>query len=129
MKFCGESEAMIARALKVDVDTLRKHCAHELENGYANRRAQVTNMLFEAAEKGNAAAIKRLDEMGKISRAAGALKDREAGGVVPEAVPAPKSEKPGKKQERQAAAERVAAAGKFAPPPAPKLVVNNTSGA
>jgi hypothetical protein len=117
MKFCGESEAMIARALKVDVDTLRKHCAHELENGYANNRAQVTKLLFEAAEKGNVSAIARLDEMGKISRAAGAVADRGK----PKSEPKPA--KLGKKEVQQVAAEKVT--GKFAVPEGPKLVVSN----
>lgn len=129
MKYVGESDAMIARALKVDVDTLRKHCAYELDNGYANRRSQITRLMFEAAEEGNVSAIKRLDEMGKVSRAASAMRDRETGASVPAAEPTPKPAKMGKKEERQAAAERVAAAGKFAPPAAPKLVVNNTGGA
>jgi hypothetical protein len=126
MKFCGESEATIARSLKVDVDTLRKHCQVELADGFANNRRKVTKMLFEAADKGNVSAIKRLDEMGKVAGAAAAMKDRETGGgFAPAAAPEPKPEKPGKKQERLAAAQRVASAGKFQPPAAPRLVVSN----
>lgn len=127
MKFCGESEATIARSLKVDVDTLRRNCPVELADGYANRRRQVTKMLFDAAQDGNVTAIKRLDEMGRISGAAAALKDRESGGGGPAPVAAiePKPEKAGKKQERLAAAQLVASSGKFQPPAAPKLVVNN----
>lgn len=109
---------MIARALKVDVDTLRKHCAHELENGYANNRAEVTKLLFEAAGKGNVSAIKRLDEMGKLSRAASTYGDR------PKPVQQePKPEKVGKKEEQKIAAQQVS--GKFAAPTPPKLVVSN----
>lgn len=120
MKFCGESEATIARSLKVDVATLRKHCDVELADGYANRRRQVTEMLFRAAKDGNVSAIKRLDEMGKISGAAQALRDR-ASPQTP--VKEPKPEKLGKKQERKNAAQQVE--GKFAPPAPPKLVVSN----
>lgn len=119
MKYVGESDAMIARSLKVDVDTLRKHCSYELENGYANRRSQITKLMFEAADKGNVSAIKRLDEMGKISRAAAAVNER--GDPKPDMKPA----KLGKKEERQVAAERVASSGKFSPPEPPKLVVVN----
>jgi hypothetical protein len=68
MKFCGESEALIARSMKVDVKSLRKHCRYELENGHANRRRQVIKKLFEAADEGNVSAIKRLDEIGRMSR-------------------------------------------------------------
>ncbi|MGY4224343.1 hypothetical protein ACVMIH_001704 [Bradyrhizobium sp. USDA 4503] len=121
LKFCGESEAMIARALKVDVDTLRKHCANELENGYANQRAEVTKLLFEAAHAKNVSAIKRLDEMGKVSRAAGSVGER--GKPQAAAAAAPKPARLGKKEERQAAAENVG--GKFKAPEPPKLVVNN----
>lgn len=126
MKFCGESEATIARSLKVDVATLRKHCQVELADGFANNRRKVTKMLFDAAGEGNVSAIKRLDEMGRVSGAAAALEQRAAGaGSAPVAAPEPKPEKPGKKQERLAAAQLVASSGKFQPPAAPKLVVNN----
>lgn len=124
MKFCGESEATIARSLNVDVATLRKHCEVELADGYANRRRQVTKMLFDAAQEGNVTAIKRLDEMGKISGAAEAMRNR--GGAAPTAaapVKEPKAEKVGKKEERKNTAAMVE--GKFAPPPPPKLVVSN----
>lgn len=120
MKFCGESEATIARSLKVDVATLRKHCEVELADGYANRRRQVTKMLFTAAEEGNVTAIKRLDEMGKVSGAAQALRDR-AGPKAP--VKDLKPEKRGKKEERKITAQQID--GKFAAPAPPKLVVNN----
>jgi hypothetical protein len=118
MKFCGESEAMIARALRVDVDTLRKHCPYELENGYANRRKEVTAWLFKAAKEGNVSAIKRLDEMGKLSRAAGALSER-----VNSPPGQAKPTKLGKKEEQQIAATQVG--GKFTAPAPPKLVVDN----
>ncbi|WP_028034115.1 hypothetical protein [Chelativorans sp. J32] len=113
MKFCGESENTIARSLGIDVATLRKHFAEELENGHANRRREVIGYLFEAAAAKNVAAIKKLEEMGRVSSAADAVKGREA-----------KAPKLGKKEERRIAAENVG--GKFATPEPPKLVVNNS---
>lgn len=112
MKFCGESENTIARSLGIDVGTLRKHFGEELENGHANRRREVIGYLFEAAASKNVAAIKKLEEMGRLSSAAEAVTGREA-----------KQPKLGKKEERRIAAESVG--GKFATPAPPKLVVNN----
>jgi hypothetical protein len=112
MKFCGESENTIARALGIDVSTLRKHFDEELDNGHANRRREVIGYLFEAAASKNVAAIKKLEEMGRIAAASEAVNGR--------GKPAPKL---GKKEERRLAAENVG--GKFATPQPPKLVVNN----
>lgn len=112
MKFCGESERVIARALRIDPDTLRKHFEDELADGHAARRKEVIGLLFKAARADNVTAIKRLEEMGRVAGAAEAVKARE--------VKAPRT---GKKEEQQAAANRVA--GKFEPPAPPKLVVNN----
>ncbi|MFC3207380.1 hypothetical protein [Aquamicrobium soli] len=112
MKFCGESENTIARSLGIDVGTLRKHFGEELENGHANRRREVIGYLFEAASSKNVAAIKKLEEMGRVASAADAVKARET-----------KAPKLGKKEERRIAAENVG--GKFATPAPPKLVVNN----
>lgn len=112
MKFCGESENTIARALGVDVATLRKHFAEELESGHANRRREVIGYLFEAAASKNVAAIKKLEEMGRLAAASDAVKHREK-----------PAQKLGKKEERKLAAENVG--GKFATPQPPKLVVSN----
>ena len=112
MKFCGESEDVIARALGISTPTLRKHYAVELSDGHSNRRKEVIGLLFTAARKGNVSAAKRLDEMGRVAGAAEAVKRREA--------PAPKL---GKKEQQQEAASQVG--GKFATPSGPKLVVNN----
>lgn len=112
MKFCGEADAVIARSLGIDVRTMQKHFAEELENGHANRRREVIGYLFEAAAAKNVAAIKKLEEMGRAAGAAASLKEREA-----------KPARIGKKEERQRAAEGVG--GKFATPAPPKLVVNN----
>jgi hypothetical protein len=112
MKFCGESDATIARALSIDPDTLRKHFADELADGHAQRRKEVIGMLFKSARGGNVAAQKKLEEMGRVSGAAEALKGREK-----------KQPKLGKKEEQKLAAANVG--GKFAPPNPPKLVVDN----
>lgn len=112
MKFCGEFESTIARALGIDADTLRKHFVDELADGHAQRRKEVIGMLFGAARSGNVAAIKKLEEIGRATGAAESVKSREA-----------KAPKLGKKEERKAAAKAVG--GKFAPPTPPKLVVDN----
>jgi hypothetical protein len=112
MKFCGESDATIARALRVDVGTLRKHFVDELENGYAHRRKEVIDLMFEAARQGNASMMRRLEEIGSLAN--------------PEKKTAKSSSaKPGKKQVQQAMAEDVASAGIFSPPAAPKLAALN----
>ncbi|NTS30678.1 hypothetical protein HQ945_05375 [Phyllobacterium sp. BT25] len=112
MKFVGESDNMIARALRIDPDTLRKHFANELADGHAQRRKEIIGLLFKSARDGNVAAQKKLEEMGRVSAAADAVKARES-----------KAPKLGKKEEQQIAAQNVA--GKFAPPMPPKLVVHN----
>ncbi len=115
MKYCGESENCIARALQIDVDTLRKHFPDELENGHANRRRELIGLMFKSARDGNASNQKRLEEIGRAAGSAAAIKARET-----------KEPKLGKKDQQQAAAEAVASgAGRFAPPEPPKLVVNN----
>lgn len=116
MKFCGESDNVIARALGIDPDTLRKHFADELETGHAQRRSEVIGLMFDAARKGNVSAMKRLDEMGRAAGASEALKSRDGS-----AAAAPVKE--GKKAEQQRVAEAVT--GKFAPPAQPRIVVNN----
>jgi len=112
MKFCGESDNVIARALGIDPETLRKHFADELADGHAQRKAELVGLLFDAARKGNVSAMKRLDDMGRAAGAAEAVSRRAAA--------APKLPK---KEQQQQAAENVT--GKFAPPAAPKLVVSN----
>ncbi len=112
MKFCGESDNVIARALGIDPDTLRKHFEDELADGYAQRRKEVIGMLFKAARSDNVTAIKKLEEMGRVAGAAEAVKSRET-----------RSPKLGKKEERQIAAANVG--GRYSPPEPPKLVVHN----
>lgn len=114
MKFVGETDTVIARALSIDPATLQKHFADELADGHAHCRKEVVGLLFTAARKGNVAAQKKLEELGRIAGAVEAVKARK-----------PKSEKMSKKAERLANAEAATSAGKYAVPSAPRLVVNN----
>jgi phage repressor protein C with HTH and peptisase S24 domain len=112
MKYCGESENVIARALGIDPDTLRKHFADELENGHSNRRREVIGLMFKSARDGNSSNQKRLEEIGRVAGAVERVEERE------KSVPSV-----GKKEARKAAADAVT--GKFAPPEGPKLIVSN----
>lgn len=115
MKFCGEPEVVIARAIGIDVDTLRKHFADELAGGHAQRRKEVIGMLFKEARGGNVSAMRKLEELGRPPG------DQDGSAARP--ADAPRQAKLGKKQEQQQAAEQIA--GKYATPPAPRLVVSN----
>lgn len=66
MKYCGESDATIARALGIHPQTLREHLADELANGHAARREEVIGLLFKAARDGNVPATRRLEEIGRM---------------------------------------------------------------
>ena len=109
---CGMSQDDIARALGITAPTLRKHFEEELAIGVAKKRGEVIELLFKQAKSGNVAAIKKLEEMTRAASADESVKGRT-----------PTTPSPGKKEQQQAAAERVS--GKFAPPSAPQLVVNN----
>lgn len=111
MRFCGEAEDVIARAIGIDVDTLRKHFADELADGHAQRRKEVISLLFKEARGGNVSAIRRLEEIGRpVFAGEGAGRE-----------PAPP--KLGKKEQQQQQAHSVV--GIFSPPLPPRLVVNN----
>ncbi|PRD42167.1 hypothetical protein C5748_17020 [Phyllobacterium phragmitis] len=112
LKFVGESDNSIARSLRIDPDTLRKHFPDELADGHAQRRKEVIGLLFRSARDGNVAALKKLEEMGRAAGGAASVKQRET-----------RAPKLGKKEEQKAAAKAVG--GKFAPPTPPKLVVDN----
>lgn len=68
MKFVGESDATIARALGMDVDTMRRHFDDELADGYAQRRAELVNILFDAARAKKIAAVNALIKLSQASR-------------------------------------------------------------
>jgi hypothetical protein len=99
----------IAVAMGIAVHTLTKHFAADLEVGAAKITAEIMMARYNSAKGGNVTAQNKLLEVAGAVRA----QDRRA----------PAEPKPGKKEERQAAAEKVS--GKFAPPEPPKLVVNN----
>jgi hypothetical protein len=112
MVYCGEGQRVIAAALGIDINTLRKHFTAELLNGHANRRREIIDKMFEAVRDGNSAVTKRLEEIGRVAAAVDRVEER--------ARPAPAI---GKREARQAAADSVT--GKFAAPAGPKLIVNN----
>lgn len=104
----GMAHEQIAAALRISRTTLLKHFDEELTKGAADRKAEVLDALFRAAKKGNVAAQKAF-----LQRAEGI-------------APTGKSAALGKKAQAEAAAQEAAApGGKYAPPAAPKLVVNN----
>lgn len=109
---CGMSQDDVARALGISRPTLAKHFEDELSNGTAKKRAEIIGMLYKAAKRGNVTAQRKLEEMSRVAGAAEAVKGRET-----------KEPEPGKKEQEKIAADQVT--GKFAPPAAPKLVVNN----
>lgn len=105
MRYVGESQEVIARAIGIDVDTLRKHFGEELADGHAKRRKEVVGLLFASAKKGNISAQRKLEEMGR-----GLDKVRDEPRI-------PEAERTlGKKAAAQADADAaVAEGGKFAP--------------
>lgn len=65
----GLTHTAIALRLGITLPTLRKHCSKELLDGADLARAELFEMMFGAADKGNVAAMKALRE---IQAAAGA---------------------------------------------------------
>lgn len=59
----GMSEADIARVFGVSHMTLRKHLSEELQNGRAEKRAEVIGYLQKSAKAGNVSAQKHLEMM------------------------------------------------------------------
>lgn len=105
----GIQVAGIAHLLGITEPTVRKVFRVQLANRGAEVRAKVLEATFAEAMKGNVAAQGKL--FGRFD--------------VADAIAAPKAEKTGKKEQRQAQAERKTSGGKFAVPQPPKLVVAN----
>jgi hypothetical protein len=103
MMACGDSKDTISRAIGCSIPTLEQHFENELKDGYAKKRQEVLNMMFDGARKGNAALIKRLEEM---TRAAVPYDQPAAPTDKPnETAAAPQGGKPkGKKEQQRAAA-------------------------
>lgn len=112
MRYAGELERVIALSLGITIPTLTKHFRDELDSGPAMKRREVIGLLFAQAGRGNVAAAKKLEEMGRIAGAAASVQARET-----------KAPKLGKKEVQAEAARAIT--GKFAPPEPPKLVINN----
>jgi hypothetical protein len=114
----GLTPAEIARLERVDVRTLRKHCAHELTASPLRANAAVALALWKAATGAGGA---------KPNARAAAFWLRTRGGWIEAKAPPEESAK-GVKHRRQKAAEHVAKVSKFKPgtPPKLELAVDNT---
>jgi hypothetical protein len=100
------SEDEIASVLRICSYTLRKRYAQELKYGFADRRAEVVSLLYGAARKGNASAIKHLDAMTAVNGAEAAF-DRAV-------ESAPKAARLGKKEQALLDAETAGAGSEWA---------------
>lgn len=115
----GMPVADIARAIGASEPTLRKHFAEELRVGRSKRLAEVLFAQYRAAIGGNVSAQnairKKADATDELTRVRDIAEER--------AQPAPKL---GKKEIAEERAREVAV-GRYAPPPPPRLVVDNHS--
>jgi hypothetical protein len=108
LKGAGASDDDIALQLGLSLPTLRKYYFRELSHGRSLARNEIVQALYAKAKAGNVTAMKAyLAETSKTEAAEVAYR-----------APSASAAKPGKKEERQAAAEEVG--GIFAPgaPPA-----------
>lgn len=113
LKAGGMSQEAIAEAVGISVPTLTKHFPSELDRATAKVRADVLMARYRSAMGGNVSAQNKMLELVGASAADEKVKARER-----------KEPAPGKKEQRQQAAENVG--GKFAPPAGPKLIVRNS---
>ncbi len=60
---CATPHDVIARSLGVSVPTMRATFVDEIANGGARKRREVISLLFRAARKGNAASLRKLEEL------------------------------------------------------------------
>lgn len=105
----GVTGEQIAALLGISEPTLHKYFQKELDTGYIQANAQVAQSLFrQATDKTKPNVIAAIFWM----KTRGGWKETQAADV-------------GKKEERQAAAQRVAKGGKFAPTAPPKLAAAN----
>lgn len=75
MLACGDAQNVVARALGIDDDTLRKHFVEEIANGAAKRRRQVVDAVFAGVDEGNASLIRKAEEMTRASAAQDGVRD------------------------------------------------------
>jgi len=109
MTMCGFPQDRIASVFGCTSRTLRKHFKRELETGADRLRAEVIGGLFTLAGKGNVAALKRLEELGRVT---------EAGRAPKVVAPDGKKVLDGKRAEAVAASPRFKSTG----PPTLKAV-------
>lgn len=89
MRAVGDALDTIARALGIDRNTLSKHFAEEISTGAARQRLKSVNWVFDGASKGNAALVRRAEEMTRAAAAEIGEQEQPA---------APKPAKPGKRE-------------------------------
>lgn len=90
----GMPHDSIAHVLRIARKTLDKNFAQELKNGHADRRAEVIELLWAQARKGNTAATKHLDQITSTALAESTFDRR------PDvAEPAPRAPRLGKKEQ------------------------------
>lgn len=127
LRATGATEEEIERRIGLSVKTIRKYYSRELEGGPQLVEALVNETMFAEMLKGKVGAarfIREQLEKGRATVAGQRLRDRASPGAGEKAEA--RSAPLGKKEERLAAAERVAeGGGRFAPGAPPKLVVNN----
>lgn len=116
-----KNEDQIAAALSISTPTLKKHYFRELRSRLEARQkleGKLLSALLSEVDKGNVSAIdkvfKRLD---KHDMALLAMRVADRGGDRERGQSAPAK---GKKEKARDAAQQVG--GKFAPPPAPRLI-------
>lgn len=95
MVACGDSKDTIARAVGCSIPTLDLHFDEELKNGFAKKRREILNWMYDGARKGNATLIKRLEEMTRLQGAAADFEARDEGTT---STPKPRAVKLGKKE-------------------------------
>lgn len=75
MLACGDSQNVVARALGIDDDTLRKHFAEEIATGAAKRRREVVDAVFDGVKANNASLIRKAEEMTRVASAQDSIRD------------------------------------------------------
>lgn len=105
-------EEDIAARLGLDPKTLRKYYSRELNGGPSLAKAVLTEAMWEKAKAGNVSAARYMREefeKADLARLDERVRTREV-----------KEPALGKKEQQQVAAEQIG--GRFATPPAPKLI-------
>lgn len=133
LRATGATEEEIEARIGLSVKTIRKYYSRELDGGPQLIEALVNERMFAEAMKGKVGAarfVKEQLEKGRATVAGQRLRERAASGGDGGSAPAPAAPVAagpvGKKEQRQAAANRVIeSGGMFAPGAAPKLVVSN----